>query len=412
MAKVVSGIAGIVAIASLAGAQTGVSVQGNVGLPPLNAGLSASVGAVAPPTLPTLEKGDSTVAVPVAAAVVITPAAPRLTPRGMGVSVYPQPAVTEGGIAGPYGQGLAAAAPVGTPYLRSPAFAGPPIIYMPQTVSRVLLPGVTPYPANVMYPPQRYVYSSAPFLRTDIYVNLPYGTFYWPQGYAGTTPVEPQVPAYALAPSTAVYSNEASYSTQRYAPGIANQETLNPLAVATPAAAAEVVRTEDTSTIPSGASASVSAAIPPSAPIAETPPPLQPLQPFPSLPTGESAPSSPPSLPGALPSPAPAMPSLPTGSDPAPAPPALPSAPPALPSAPSALPGAPPALPSAPPALPSIGGPAPGSAPPALPSLPGSSSVPALPAAPPAGGSGLPALPGPSASVIQGFSTSAEFVKA
>src|SRR5690606_11334016 len=76
----------------------------------------------------------------------VLPVAPALTPRGMDIPLYPAPAVTvksthERGIRAPYGQGLAAAAPVGTPYLRSPAFAGPPVIYMPQTVTRVLLPG-------------------------------------------------------------------------------------------------------------------------------------------------------------------------------------------------------------------------------------------------------------------------------
>jgi hypothetical protein len=132
-------------------------------------------------------------------------------------------------VLGPYGPGLAAAAPVGTPYLRSPAFAGPPVIYMPQTVTRVLVPGVTPYPANVMHPPVQYVYSSAPFTRTDIYVDLPYGTFYWPQGYAGTAPVEPQMPAYVVEPAQALASNEASYNVQRYAPGIAHPETVSPV---------------------------------------------------------------------------------------------------------------------------------------------------------------------------------------
>lgn len=162
---------------------------------------------------------------------------PRLTPRGTGITVYPRPAVqAEAAITAPYGVGLAAAAPVGTPYLRSPAFAGPPVIYMPQTVTRVLLPGVTPYPANIMAPPTRYAYASAPFQRTDIYVSLPYGTFYWPQGYAGTTPVEPQVPAYVLAPASAIQTNENSYAVQRYAPGLANPETLSPITVAAPAA--------------------------------------------------------------------------------------------------------------------------------------------------------------------------------
>lgn len=161
----------------------------------------------------------------------IQPVMAESTPRGMGVPLYPAPAKvsTEAGIMAPYGQGLAAAAPVGTPYLRSPAFAGPPVIYMPQTVTRVLLPGATPYPSNIMSPPANYTYASAPFLRTDIYTSLPYGTFYWPQGYAGTTPVEPQVPAYVTAPASAVLSTEADYSAGRYAPGLANEETLNPI---------------------------------------------------------------------------------------------------------------------------------------------------------------------------------------
>lgn len=159
------------------------------------------------------------------------PVSPRLTPRGAAIEVYPRPAVVaapEAGIVGPYGPGLASAAPVGTPYLRSPAFAGPPVIYMPQTVTRVLVPGVTPYPSNPMRPPVNYIYASAPFMRTDIYVDLPYGTYYWPQGYAGTAPVEPQVPAYVMAPSVAVTSNEASYAAQRYVPGAAHPETVNP----------------------------------------------------------------------------------------------------------------------------------------------------------------------------------------
>lgn len=162
----------------------------------------------------------------------VQPVSPRLTPRSSAVRTYPAPAVAaapQAGVLGPYGPGLAAAAPVGTPYLRSPAFAGPPVIYMPQTVNRVLLPGLTPYPSNIMHPPAQYVYASAPFTRTDIYVDLPYGTFYWPQGYAGTAPVEPQVPAYAVAPSTAIMTNEANYAVQRYDSAAAHPETLNPV---------------------------------------------------------------------------------------------------------------------------------------------------------------------------------------
>jgi hypothetical protein len=161
------------------------------------------------------------------------PPMPRLTPRNSALVTYPKPAVepvAQAGVLGPYGPGLAAAAPVGTPYLRSPAFAGPPIIYMPQTVTRVLLPGVTPYPSNIMQP-ANYIYASAPFTRTDIYVDLPYGTYYWPQGYAGTTPVEPQVPAYVIAPSAAMLTNESAVLAGRYAPGSAHAETLDAAAV-------------------------------------------------------------------------------------------------------------------------------------------------------------------------------------
>ena len=160
-----------------------------------------------------------------------SPVMPRLTPRNSQVPLYPEPAVTpdpQAGILGPYGQGLAAAAPIGTPYLRSPAFAGPPVIYMPQTVSRVLVPSSTPYPYNII-PTRQYPFASAPFLRTDIYVNLPYGTYYWPQGYAGTVPVEPQVPAYVTVPSTAIQTAEASYAAQRYIPNAVRPDTIAPI---------------------------------------------------------------------------------------------------------------------------------------------------------------------------------------
>lgn len=234
-------------------------------------------------------------------------ALPRLTPRGSDLVVYPAPAVkSEAGILGPYGPGLAAAAPIGTPYLRSPAFAGPPIIYMPQTVTRVLVPGSTPYPSQIMQPPVRYVYSSAPFTRTDIYVDLPYGTFYWPQGYAGTTPVEPQVPAYVVSPSTALMTNEASYAVQRYAPGTASAETLNPISAATDASAlaAPAPSSMTLSTAMPGlapAPANATMMVPPAP--APTPAPLQPLAPFPSStePVVPPAPMVPP---------APSMPSL------------------------------------------------------------------------------------------------------
>jgi hypothetical protein len=205
---------------------------------------------------------------------------PRLTPRDSAVVAYPRPAVVavpEAGILGPYGPGLAAAAPVGTPYLRSPAFAGPPIIYMPQTVSRVLLPGLTPYPSNIMHPPAQYVYASAPFTRTDIYVDLPYGTFYWPQGYAGTAPVEPQVPAYVLAPSTAILTNEANYTVQRYDPLVAHPETINPVS---PYEVQPVVPTP-----------------PPSAPIEVLPPGPAFMPGPPPLPPMEGAPLIPPPAP-------------------------------------------------------------------------------------------------------------------
>lgn len=162
---------------------------------------------------------------------------PQLTPRGSEVKVYPAPAVTPipaGQALGPYSVGLAAAAPVGTPYLRSPAFAGPPIIYMPQTVTRVLVPAVTPYPGNVM-PATQYVYASAPFLRTDIYTSLPYGTYFWPQGFAGAQPVAPTLPVYVEAPATAIMSAEASYAAQRYAAGASCVEVVSPVTcVATP----------------------------------------------------------------------------------------------------------------------------------------------------------------------------------
>ncbi|MGC8840008.1 MAG: hypothetical protein ACP5QZ_00975 [Candidatus Sumerlaeaceae bacterium] len=156
---------------------------------------------------------------------------PRMTPRGSDLRMYPAPAVTPipaGQALGPYSTGLAAAAPVGTPYLRSPAFAGPPIIYMPQTVTRVLVPAVTPYPGNVMQA-TNYVYASAPFLRTDIYTSLPYGTYFWPQGFAGAQPVAPTLPVYVEAPATAILSTEASYAAQRYAPGVAGAEVVSPI---------------------------------------------------------------------------------------------------------------------------------------------------------------------------------------
>lgn len=209
-----------------------LAAEAQIGAP----GVSASVAVAAPAVVPapkvglsvSTASGVSTVAAVGGSSV--EPATVKLTPRSTGVPLFPQPAVSgESGIIGPYGQGLAAAAPVGTPYLRSPAFAGPPIIYMPQTVTRVLLPGQTPAPSDIMAP-KPYAYASAPFLRTDIYTSLPYGTYYWPQGYAGTTPVEPQVPAYVSAPATAIMTGaEGDYSTTRYDPRVASAETINPI---------------------------------------------------------------------------------------------------------------------------------------------------------------------------------------
>lgn len=344
-----------------------------------------------------LEKGSSVSSTEMRSVERVTQAvSPQLTPRGTGLTVFPRPAVTtEAGILGPYGVGLAAAAPVGTPYLRSPAFAGPPIIYMPQTVTRVLLPGVTPYPANIMAPPVRYAYSSAPFLRTDIYVNLPYGTFYWPQGYAGTTPVEPQIPAYVLAPATSIQTNEASYTTQRYAPGMANPETLSPITAAASAPVAGSVTVAgpqpSTSTLqpaPAAAIAQIPNVVPggPAAPIgselsvapSEAPvdvaPAMQPMKPFPSNTTNE--PSSLPTgtgVPASIGGPAPlALTPVPTPNTEVVA---------VQPGASTALPG----LPGLPAASTTVEAPAAISAPglPGLPSAP-DPAVPALPGAAPA----------------------------
>lgn len=278
----------------------------------------------------------------------------RPTPRGMGVPLYPAPATAsvEGGIAAPYGQGLAAAAPIGTPYLRSPAFAGPPIIYMPQTVTRVLLPGATPYPSNIMSPPSNYIYASAPFIRTDIYTSLPYGTFYWPQGYAGTTPVEPQVPAYVTAPASAIVSAEAGYTSARYAPGVASAETLNPVAsgvnenlVGTAGAS---ISADPSFSLPTLSTEAASPFTPMAAPEPA-------VQPFPVLSdTNSAAPVA------ATPAPAPGLPTLPS------------SEPTGLPTLPSSAPSAPSGLPT-------------------LPSAPDQSALPTLPSASPA--SMLPSLP-------------------
>lgn len=320
---------------------------------------------------------------------------PRLTPRASEIPLYPAPAVVpEAGVLGPYGVGLAAAAPVGTPYLRSPAFAGPPTIYMPQTVNRVLLPSVTPYPANIQ-PPVRYPYASAPFTRTDIYVNLPYGTYYWPNGYAGTTPVEPQIPVYVTAPATAVLTSEAAYTTQRYAPGAAYAETLNPITVppvaaAGPAVEAQIVpvarvggvaTTQPSSVAASPAGADTASAGPgtagssllPGAPttgVAPAPavlPPLEPLNPFPSS-GATGAPE-----PAALTTPG-EMPSLPSAPDAA-----APAVPPTNTTLPAPLAPLPPLSPAAPaPAAPADGAtavnPFAGESPAGLPPLPPASA--------------------------------------
>jgi hypothetical protein len=67
-----------------------------------------------------------------------------------------------------------------------------------------------------MQPTDRYIYSSAPFTRTDVFVNLPYGGFYRPQGFAGTTPVEPQIPAYIPQPVSAVLTAEAGFTAGNF----------------------------------------------------------------------------------------------------------------------------------------------------------------------------------------------------
>lgn len=265
----------------------------------------------------------------VAAVAIAAAQTPRLTPRGSEVRLYPAPAVTPvpaGQALGPYSAGLAAAAPVGTPYLRSPAFAGPPIIYMPQTVTRVLVPAVTPYPGNVMQA-TNYVYASAPFLRTDIYTSLPSGTYYWPQGFAGAQPVAPTLPVYVEAPATAILSAEASYAAQRYAPGVAGAEVISPVTcVVTPAPEApktlppsEVVMVPEKQETPQ---ASPSPA-PPTPPAVEEKSPFSPEIKLPSLapapatvpqatpPTPPTAGSAPVPTPEVKPQPTPAQPSLP-----------------------------------------------------------------------------------------------------
>lgn len=358
---------------------------------------SVAVTAVSPElSAPQLEKGVSTVV-----RTETTIAHAKSTPRGMGVPVFPAPAKVnvEAGIIGPYGQGLAAAAPVGTPYLRSPAFAGPPIIYMPQTVTRVLLPGATPYPSNIMSPPAAYAYASAPFLRTDIYTSMPYGTFYWPQGYAGTTPVEPQVPAYVTAPASAILSTEADYSAGRYVPGVAHEETLNPISAGINS---NLLGTTAFSTAEGGTAAQVSATAPQAgaltiarpaatdteveAMIAGTP---APISPFPVLSDGTAV--------AAAPTPALAtapVPTVPTPVAVVPTPVVVVPTPALVVPTPDGAASALPALPAGTPAadLPSL--PATGEPAAALPSLPDAGAAPALPSLPAAAPNAeLPALP-------------------
>ncbi|GIX45703.1 MAG: hypothetical protein D6691_02545 [Candidatus Hydrogenedentota bacterium] len=251
---------------------------------------------------------------------------PRLTPRGSEVRPYPAPAVTPlpaGGVVGPYNAGLAAAAPVGTPYLRSPAFAGPPIIYMPQTVTRVLVPGSTPYPSNVL-PATQYAYASAPFLRTDIYVNLPYGTFYWPQGFAGVQPVAPSLPPYVEAPATAIMSAQSSYAAQRYMtlpPAQAGEQAIAVAPAATPATEMVLVPTPEPAPTPTPAppapTPAKTAEVSPFAPEAQMPAltPAVPVAPTPT-PAGQLPPSLgmlPPLSQAVMPPPAPQAPSGGTG---------------------------------------------------------------------------------------------------
>ncbi len=311
-------------------------------------------------------------------------AAPRLTPRSAGVPLYPAPAVTpypEASILGPYGQGLAAAAPVGTPYLRSPAFAGPPIIYMPQTVTRVLVPASTPYPSQLI-PSRNYIYASAPFMRTDIYVNLPYGTYYWPQGYAGTVPVEPQVPAYVTAPASAMMTGEAAYAAGRYIPHPTRIEEVG-VTVTAPA-------TEQTAVMPA------QEVVEPAKDMSVSPVTVEPASTPVPLPTLSSTPVPPPVV--VIPETVvvtpqtvvvPSLPTLSTAPAPVPGATAPPVALPGLPGAPAAMPGLPPVPAEAAPAV----APPPGAA---LPGLPG---APTMQAAPPA----APPMPGAPATAPAGL---------
>ena len=322
-------------------------------------------------------------------------AAPRLTPRAAGVPLYPAPAVTpypDADILGPYGHGLAAAAPVGTPYLRSPAFAGPPIIYMPQTVTRVLVPASTPYPSQLI-PSRNYIYASAPFMRTDIYVNLPYGTYYWPQGYAGTVPVEPQVPAYVTAPASAMMTGEAAYAAGRYIPHPTRIEEVG-VTVSAPS----TTELPDVTPTP--------AIVEPATGLSVSPVTVEPASTPVPLPTLGSTPAPAPAV--TIPEPI-VVPNLPTLNPTAPEQPAVvvpaaPAALPSLPGAPAPLPGMPaplPGMPASPEVAPAVTPAAtPGAALPGLPGLPGApATTPAAPApetlaAPPPALPGLPGAPG------------------
>lgn len=307
-------------------------------------------------------------------------AAPRLTPRSAGVPLYPAPAVTpypEASILGPYGQGLAAAAPVGTPYLRSPAFAGPPIIYMPQTVTRVLVPASTPYPSQLI-PSRNYIYASAPFMRTDIYVNLPFGTYYWPQGYAGTVPVEPQVPAYVTAPASAMMTGEAAYAAGRYIPQPIRIEEVGVTVTAPTTEQSEITPAQEV--VEPAKDLSVS---PVTVEPASTPVPLPTLSstpvPAPVVVTPEMV-----VVPNNISAPV-VVPNLPSLSTPPASEPGAAAPPVALPS----LPGAPAAMPTLP-MVPTEAAPA--VAPPPGAALPGLPGAPATQAAPPP--PALPAVPG------------------
>jgi hypothetical protein len=258
--RFVVALAGVAVLANVAMAIEAVApaARGGQGAPTSSGGLPPLMGNQAPAvrveisSTPVPSMGASSIAPSDAGSygsgpmdergLIMTTPMPRMTPRNAVVVPYPAPlmnAAPQAGVVGPYGVGLAAAAPVGTPYMRSPAFAGPPVIYMPQVVTRVLVPGVTPYPANLMQP-SGYGYASAPFTRTDLYTSLPYGSFYWPRGYAGTTPVEPQIPAYVQIAPPGLTTLEADSNVNRYKqfePGPAGTPVAAP-AAANPAAPA------------------------------------------------------------------------------------------------------------------------------------------------------------------------------